>query len=243
MTDPDQTLSFVGADALKLVGLLRRTAGSSRQGALIVPGSRHERDSFATTAEALADGGIASLRIDLRGRGTNAGPVSFADMGPLQRRHVRGDVAAGVQALSTATGIDPMQIAVITEQDTVADSLLGGLDAGCGAAVVLSARMLSRALGAVTQCSPPLFGLVSTDDREGLRQTVDAYLASGSDLSRLVLLQGRGIGATMFHTSDRNTAATKPLEAQIASWLVATLATPTPPEIAASSAEKREPPS
>ena len=90
---------------------------------LAVPGSRHERDAWTHVAMALADRGCTVLQIDIRGRGTSANGVRYSEMGPAQRRRVSLDVAAAVEELAGATGVDPLRLGLLVEQDTAAEAL------------------------------------------------------------------------------------------------------------------------
>jgi hypothetical protein len=210
----DTEISHSPSDGPVVRGFLREPEDSPVACAILVPGSRHERDSFESLAASLAELGIASLRIDVRGRGASAGVVPYARMGPIQRRGVRNDVGALISAVAERLGLGSGQTALVAEQDTSADAVLGGLDVDVGAIVVLSAHAARRALEALDDANPPLLGIVSTEDREGLRHTVDCYLASALEGSRLLLLRSRGVGATMFHTGESGE-----LEAEIATWI------------------------
>jgi hypothetical protein len=184
---------------------------------VLVPGSRHERDAYTTLAAALAAAGVASLRIDVRGRGSSLGELAYARMGPGQRERVALDAAAALDTLAATPGIDTDRLAVVVEQDTAPDALTGvGTDHRLRAVVLLSARDARRVAGAVQQRA--VFGLVSKEDRDGLRATVDAYLA-GAPESRLEVFEGLGFGTTMFSTRQFEHGDAEPLEAMIATWL------------------------
>ncbi|MBW8827730.1 MAG: hypothetical protein JF603_15455 [Acidobacteria bacterium] len=213
---------FVAPDGWPLAGLLR-APGAPAGGVVLVPGSTHERDSFATTAEALGERGLASLRIDVRGRGGSRGEVPFSAMAPGQRRQVRLDVAAALGRLVEHAGVDSGRLAVVCEQDTAADAVLGALDAGVRGVVAMSAQQVGRAVAALERQPVPIHGVVSSDDRDAVRGTVDLYLAGAVTDSRLDVLHDLGRGATMFHLRAGQPDA-PPLESLIADWLAARLA-------------------
>ncbi|WP_323035688.1 alpha/beta hydrolase family protein [Pararhodobacter sp.] len=77
---------------------------------------------YATEASALADIGIASLRIDFRGFGQSAG-----DTGHHTVDRQNGDAAVGLAALMTTDGVDAARIGVL------------GFSFGGGAAIQLAA--------------------------------------------------------------------------------------------------------
>ena len=87
---PDVEVAIAAADGWPIGGLLSMPdpATSEVPGALLVPASRHERDAYTAVAAALAQRGVASLRIDIRGRGASRGEMSYAWMTPRQRQRV-----------------------------------------------------------------------------------------------------------------------------------------------------------
>jgi hypothetical protein len=205
----DVEVRFAASDGWPLAGLLRRPPSDPVAPlALLVPGSVHERDAFTTLAGALADRGVASLRIDIRGRGTSRGELPYARMAPGQRRAVALDVAAAVEEASA--------VAVVAEQDTAA-AALAGIGAGVQALVLLSPR------GTVRPPNVPVFALVSSEDRDGLQAATDAYLAGSERGSRLEVFKGLGFGTTMFSTRQFEHPDAEPLESMIADWLASRL--------------------
>jgi hypothetical protein len=224
----DAEVEIAAADGWPIKGLLSCPAVTPTNApvpaVLLVPASRHERDAFTVIAGSLADRRIASLRIDVRGRGASRGATPYSRMAPRQRQRVALDVAAGIDHLAGSSGIDSRRLALGAEQDTAADALeaVGGDERVC-AVVVLSARHGGRCAGAVGRRSLPVFGLVSKEDRQGLRATVDAYLAGTPDTSRLEVFDGLGFGTTMLSTRQFEHADAEPLEDMIADWLVARL--------------------
>jgi len=224
---PDVEVAIAAADGWPIGGLLSMPdpATSEVPGALLVPASRHERDAYTAVAAALAQRGVASLRIDIRGRGASRGEMSYARMTPRQRQRVALDVVAAFEHLATVPGVDPRRLALGAEQDTAADALDAvSSNERLRAIVLLSARDERRCLEAVGRQHVPLFGLVSQEDPEGLRATVDAYLAGDAQHSRLEVFDGLGLGTTMLSTRQFEHPDAQPLEAMIADWLAARLA-------------------
>ena len=197
-------------DGWPVAGLLRQAAAGAPV-AVLVPASCHERDAFATLADALADRGVASLRIDIRGRGRSRGELPYARMAPGQRRAVALDVAAAAEEASA--------VAVVAEQDTAAHAVAGiAEDTRMRAVVLLSPR------GHLPRLDVPVFALVSSEDRHGLRTATDAYLAGSEHGSRLEVFKGLGFGTTMFSTRQFEHPDAEPLESMIADWLASRLA-------------------
>jgi dienelactone hydrolase len=217
----DVEVRFDAADGWSIGGLLRRPAGSGDArvaAAVLVPGSRHERDAYTTLADALAAAQVASLRIDIRGRGSSRGERTYARMAPGQRRRVALDVVAALDLLASMPGIDSDRLGFVGEQDTAADALdVVASDARLRAVVLLSARYGRRLVDAVQHRA--VFGLVSKEDRDGLRATVGAYLVAAPGPSRIEVLGGLGFGTTMFSTRQFEHGDAEPLETMIAGWL------------------------
>ncbi|HWC68005.1 MAG TPA: hypothetical protein VG478_08070 [Acidimicrobiales bacterium] len=234
----DGEVVFTAADGWRLGGVLRAPADALVErdaaadgnasvnpdavagrmpGVVLVPGSRHERDAYTTLAEALAADGVASLRIDVRGRGSSLGELAYARMGPGQRERVALDAAAALETLAATPVVDGQRLGAVVEQDTAADALSGlAMDARLRAVALLSVRYGSRVGAAVA--GRAVFGLVSKEDRDGLRATVDGYLAGNAE-SRLEVFNGLGFGTTMFSTRQFEHGDAEPLEAMIATWL------------------------
>ena len=216
-------VEFAADDGWVLGGVLRAPSDGPVPGVLGVPASLHERDAYTATAAVLEERGLASLRLDVRGRGSSLGDLPFARMAPLQRRRITLDVAAALEQLAAVPGVDPDRIALLGEQDTAADAVeaVAG-DARVRAVVLMSARHGDRIARALATRSVSIFGLVSTEDRRGLRGTVDAYLAGDAD-SRIDVFDGLGIGVTMMSVLQFEQPDAKPLEAVIADWLAGRL--------------------
>lgn len=211
---------FDAADGWSIGGVLRAPDGGAVPAVLMVPGSLHERDAYRATAEALEPRGLASLRIDVRGRGSSRGSLPYSRMPPLPRRRVALDVAVALDHLATAPGVVTDQLAVVTEQDTTASALEAAVaDARVRAVVMLSARGADRVTAALRRRAVRVFGLVSTEDREGLRATVDGYLVGDGPGSRLEVFRGLGFGVTMMSVRQFEHPDEEPLEGMIADWL------------------------
>jgi len=181
----------------------------------MVPDSFHERDVYETLANKLASRALASLRLDTRGRGASRGALPYALMGPQQRRRVSLDVRAALDLLAGLQSVASEHMAVVAERNTASD-VVAGAAARVNAAVILGGWPSPRLTAALQRHPVPVFGLVSAEDRTGLRGTTDAFLATQSKESELMVLHGRGFGTTMFSTGSRQTVS---LETTIADWL------------------------
>ena len=99
---------------------------------------------------------------------------------------------------------------------------------------VLSARHAERVAAAVTARGVPVYGMASVEDREGLRATVDAYLAAPEAHSRIDVFHGLGVGITMASVLQFERPEERPIEARLADWMAGVLGAdgqPTEPSI------------
>jgi hypothetical protein len=231
-------VAFEAGDGWPIGGLLRipREDGAAPRPAVVtVPGSRHARDAWTQAAVALAERGLAVLQIDVRGRGASANGTRYADMGPALRRRVALDVSSALDALAAVDGVDGAALGLIVEHDTAADALTAiGDDDRVGAIAVLSARHPGRVADAVRRRRAPVYAMASVEDREGLRGSVDAYLAAPEAASRIELFHGLGIGITMASVLQFERPEQRPIEARLADWMADVLGAgrqPTEPSI------------
>lgn len=218
---PTRELAFSAADGWPLGALLHQPASDAPVPAVVsVAGSRHERDAWKRTSEFLAQHGIATLMLDVRGRGASRGDCTYARMGPGQRRRARLDVEKALAVVADQDGVDATRLGVLAEQDTAADAVEAAVAAGgVRALCVVSPRNADRIASALATRPVSVFGLASTEDREGVRAAVGAYLASAPEGSDLAVFHGLGIGITMASVLQFEQPEAQPLEDRIARWL------------------------
>ena len=167
---------------------------------------------------------MSVLQIDIRGRGASVNGTPWLTMGPAQRRRVGLDVRAAVDYVSALQGVDGRRLGLLLEQDTAVDALESTADdERIVALAVLSARHAERTRAAVAKRGLPVYGLVSVEDHEGLRATVDAYLAGKPGLSRLDVFHGLGVGITMASVLQFERPAEQQIDARLTSWFTEVL--------------------
>ena len=219
--------AFEAGDGWPIGSLVRVPAdggGAASPGVLAVPGSRHERDAWTHTALALVERGCTVMQIDVRGRGASANGVRYSEMGPAERRRVALDVAAAVSELAHVAGVDASRLGLLVEQDTAADAIEAVVsDSRVRGLAVLSARHPARVSAAVAGRGAPVYGMTSIEDREGLRATVDAYLAAPQANSRIDVFRGLGVGITMASVLQFERPDERPIETRLAEWMASVL--------------------
>ena len=219
-------LTFSTADGWPLGAVWHRPTGDTALPAVVtVAGSRHERDAWQRTAEFLAQHGVATLMLDIRGRGASRGDCTYARMGPGQRRRVRLDVQKALEVAAEQDGVDPARLGLLAEQDTAVEAVEGAVDrTGVRAVCLVAPRHADRIASAVTRRPVSVLAMASTEDHEGVRAAVGAYLASAPEGSDLAVFSGLGIGITMASVLQFEQPEAEPLEDRIARWLAARLA-------------------
>lgn len=232
----DEFVTFAASDGWQLSGVLRlpisaRLGTDARTlGAVLVPGSHHERDTFVyglAVPDVLAEHGIASIRFDIRGRGESRAPRPWRQLSVLERRRVDDDVAAAVDVLRTRAAITDDAVAIIAEQDTANSAAqAAATDPHVGALAMLSPRLDASTIAALAARPLPTCAMVSKEDRRSLYDSTHAYLA-GDDRSELHVFSGLGFGATMFMSRSFEHPDETPLQVVLAEWVQRTLCTRT----------------
>lgn len=223
----EKNITFETSDGWQIAGSLQIPIRKGKTpGVVMIHGSRHEKDAYGQTLpQLLWDRSLATLRIDIRGRGSSRGPLAFHSMAPGQRNKVRLDVEAAIELLTSQSGVDRNRIAVAAEQDSADSAVIAsGKNRRVAAYVLISGRLSREAKDAVATTCAPVFCLVSKEDRRGFKDMTDAYLSSGNGHSRLKVFDGIGFGTTMFSAWQFEFPSEQPIEQMIADWLAARMA-------------------
>ena len=125
-------------------------------------------------------------------------------------------------AWQSAEAMVPVLVGVVIDR-AVATGDTDALLRWIAALAVLSARDPDRTRTAVEQRGVPVYALVSVEDRDGLRATVDAYLAAPSEGSRLDVFHGLGVGITMASVLQFERPAEQQLDARLTAWFAGVL--------------------
>ena len=222
----EREVTFTTSDGWRIVGLLHiPKIKSEAPGVVLVHGSRHEADAYGQVStpglpQTLSQHGVATLRIDIRGRGASREPRGFHSMAPEQREGVRLDVEAAISFLSSRPELKKNRIGIVAEQDSANAAMIAGArDRRVAAFIFISGRLSRSAKEAIGATAAPILCLVSKEDRHGFRDMTDAYLSSRSNRSRLRVFEGLALGTTMFSTWRNEFPSEPPLEEEAGIWL------------------------
>ncbi len=222
----EQEVEFKTPDGWRIVGMLHVPKGASKvPGVVLVHGSRHEADAYGPVSspglpQTLCRHGIATLRIDIRGRGASREPREFHSMAPEQRAGVRLDIEEAIKFLVSQGGVQRNHIGVVAEQDTANAALIASAKSRhVATCVLISGRLSQSGLDAIAATRTPVFCLVSKEDRRGLKDMTDVYLLSKSDCSRIKVFEGLALGTTMFSTWRNEFPHEQPIDEMVGDWL------------------------
>lgn len=222
----EREVTFKASDGWRISGSLHIPQSKTQVSAvLFVHGSRHESDAYGNLTgpgipQTLSQRGIATLRIDIRGRGASREPRDFCLMAPDETARVVLDVEAAIKFLGSKRGVDASRIGIVAEQDSATAAVLARpRKRSVRAFILISGRLSHLAKVAIRRTSAPILCLVSKEDRRGFRDMIDAFLSSKSKLSRIRVFEGLALGTTMFSTWRNEFPNEQPIDELAGVWL------------------------
>jgi dienelactone hydrolase len=229
----EKEVTFKAEDGWVLHGVLTTPAnlqaGEKIAGAVLVPSPHHDRDiyghnGYPSIREVLEKARIATIRFDIRGRGTSAEPRDYWDFTEDQKARVNLDVSAAIEFLCQQKGIDQNRIGIVSETESADSSVIAAeKDYRVRAMILLSGRLGPTAKDAIKNRKDlAILGVVSKEDRVSFADLSDAYRLSPDPDSQLMIHDMIGLGNAMFimnmakHPNDK-------LEVTVGEWLVGQL--------------------
>lgn len=226
----EREVTFTTPDGWRISGsLFVPSEAVKAPGVVFVHASRHESDAYGNInapgiPQTLGRAGIATLRIDIRGRGASREPRVFNSFAPAEREGVRIDIAAATNFLALQPGVDAGRIGIVAEQDSTDAALIAAAeDRRVKAFVLISGRLGRDAKAAVAASRAAVYCMASKEDRRGFRDMTDVYLASKSIASRLRIFEGLAMGTTMFSTFRFERPDERPIDEIAAEWMIGRL--------------------
>jgi dienelactone hydrolase len=200
--------------------------GEKLPASLLIHASMHSQSVWvAYPGWAKIQESVATLRIDIRGRGKSRGAIPWVDASRAQKEKVLLDVQAALNFLCAQDEVDPRRIGVVAEEYSASPAVIAALeDPRVRVMVLLSGILNEKAMNFISANSTkPILYVVSKEDRTSFADMTAAYNLTQSAGSDIWIQDGLGVGATM-GSVWRSVFADQPMEKSIddaeGEWLV-----------------------
>jgi len=228
----EKEISFKASDGFTIYGMYSAPDGSEGKAPAVIflHSFEHDRSAYGQylypgLAQIIAAGRVATLRIDLRGRGQSTGPKELHSFSRDELSKLYLDVRGAISFLSSHQEVDSSRIALVAEGMSADAALLGwGGDTRIKAITLVSGRLGEAAMKAIAANPGISLNLVvSKEDREGFKDMAAAYKLTNNGGSRISVYKNIGIGTTMFSVWRSEHPNEKPIEDGIAEWIIGEL--------------------
>jgi dienelactone hydrolase len=230
----EKEISFKTEDGVTIYGMYQAAGGVEGRApaVLFIHSFDHDRNTYGQylypgLAQIVGGNHIATLRIDLRGRGRSMGARELHSFTREELSKIYLDVRGAIAFLREQQGVDPSRLAIVAEGMSAAAAIRGWSgDAGIRAIALISGRLDEAARKEIAQNpETPLFLVVSKEDRDAFRDMADAYKLTNNKDSQIAVYKDIGIGTTMFSVWRSEHPKEKPIEEGIAEWVAGELKT------------------
>jgi dienelactone hydrolase len=232
----DRDISFQTEDGWTIHGTLSIPDGAKQKIPVVIllPSVAHDRASFgiyrdpgpgrpqyAGLAPVIRSRGVATLSLDLRGRGRSMGRKEQHSFNDDERAKIYLDVRAAMSFLEKQSLIDASRIGLVGAESSADAAVLGWSGDSRVQAMALVSGRLSEAAKQQIAASPklPLFLTVSSEDKHGFADMTDAYFLSNSKTADIEIYDGLGIGTWMFSMYRQKFPKEQPLHEKIGNWV------------------------
>lgn len=222
-------VSFRAKDGWTIRGILsvpELAPEMTAAGVVLVSSPSHDRDvyghnGYPSVRAAIEKQDIATLRIDIRGRGRSAEPLEYHALNNEQRARVSFDVSAAVEFLCQQKQIDSSRVGILAEGPSAEAALAASVEDFRVRAMVMLSGRLSPAVKEtiVSRKGLALLGVVSQEDKISLTDMLDVYKLSHHGDSDILVLRDVGIGNPMFFMWAAKYPNEESLESKVANWL------------------------
>lgn len=200
---------------------------------ILLPSEAHDRAAFGIyrdpgpgrpqypgLAPAITKRGVATLSLDLRGRGKS---VEDRDLHLLDSdlSKIYLDVRGALSFLDSQPELDTTRVGIVAVGMSADAAIIGWAgDRRIRAMSFLSGR-LSQAAKSQIASSPdiPFFLIVSSEDKKGFADTTDAYFLSNNKNTNIEVYEGLGIGTWMLSLFRQKFPNEKPLQDTMGDWI------------------------
>lgn len=229
-SQPEREVTFEAEDGWTIYGTLSipddLVEGETLPGVLLLHSSGHDQETFNKhyaipgLSQTFAARGVASLRIDWRGRGKSIGTQEFHSFTQAQRENVYLDVKAAIAFLAAKKDVDSNRIAVLAEEFSADAAVHGSIgDPRVKVFAFISGRLGQKAKDYLASESVPVLGIVSSDDKPGFADTTEVYSRSNNPKSDIFVYRNASIGTTMFYLWRHRFPKEKPIDERLADWV------------------------
>jgi len=201
-------------------------SGSNAPAVLLLHSSGHDKETFNKhyaipgLAQSFAERGVATLRIDLRGRGESIASQELHSFTQGQRDKIALDVKGAINFICSQKGIDTTRIAVLAEEFSADAAVMGTMnDSRIKVYTFISGRMGEEAKKYLEQEQPAVLCVVSSDDKPGFADMTAVYGKTKNSASDIFVFNHAGIGTTMFYKWRHDFPNDKPIDLQICDWV------------------------
>ena len=232
----EREVSFKTVDGWTIYGTLSipDNAGRTVPTVILLPSTEHDRSAFGVyrdpgpgrpqypgLAPAIQRRGVATLTLDLRGRGKSVGNKELHSFSAEELSKLYLDVQAAIAFLGSQPQVDVSRIGLVAVGESAEAAVTGWAgDKRVRALVLLSGRLSDIARKQIAE-SPdlPMLLVVSSEDKQGFADMTDAYFLSKSKESDVEVFDGLGIGTWMFSLYRAKYPKEKPLHDQVGDWI------------------------
>ncbi|HSF24565.1 MAG TPA: hypothetical protein VLE20_10080 [Blastocatellia bacterium] len=224
----EKEVSLKAEDGWKLRGMMSKPKARGRgvPAVIFLHSFEHDRDVYGYyiypgLAEITASRGVATLRIDLRGRGRSRGKKELHSFSGEELRGVELDVRAAVRYLERQAGVDSQRVAIVAEQQSADAALMAWGGDNRVRAITLLTGLFSDAARNQILANPDiaLFLIASKEDRKSFRDMATAYNLTRNPNSCIRVYKNLGMGTGMFGFSRLLHPEARPIEEDIADWI------------------------
>ena len=232
----EREISFKSSDGWTIYGTLSTPENSNQKvpAVILLPSTEHDRAAFGIykdpgpgrpqypgLAPVIQARGVATLTLDLRGRGKSMGKKELHSFTADEMANLYLDVQGAIAFLESQAQIDPSRLGLVAVGQSAEAAVKGWAgDKRIRAMVLLSGRLSADTRKLIAQ-SPdlPMLLLVSSEDKQGFADMVDTYFLTEGKESDIQVFSGLGSGTWMFSLFKGKYPKEKPLHNQVGDWI------------------------